>query len=332
MSAFIVDAGSVRETELVSEPGAAASLRVVRRELVARDVMSLTFADPWGRRLPSWTPGSHVDVILPNGMTRQYSLCGDRWDPYHYTVSILRQPNGRGGSEWLHTHISEGDVLEYGGPRNHFHMVPAESYLFIAGGIGITPLLPMIDQAVRGGKSWRLLYGGRNRESMAFRERLERHTEQVHIAPEDESGRLDLGHWISQIAPGTKVYACGPAGMLQAAEAASVQCPSYTLHTEKFEASAHASTQNRPFVVRLRRSGLEFDVQPGTSILDALSGAGTGILSSCRQGVCGTCEVPVLEGVPDHRDSVLDEADRQAGDCLIACVSRAKTDYITLDL
>jgi ferredoxin-NADP reductase len=315
---------------LVAEPKS--TLRVETRQQVAHDVMSLTFVDPQGRRLPPWTPGSHLDLILPTGMTRQYSLCGDRWDPYRYTVSLLRQPDGRGGSEWLHSNIREGDVLEYGGPRNQFHLHPSDNLLFIAGGIGITPLIPMIDQAIRTGTPWRLLYGGRTRQSMAFRERLERHSEQVHISPKDETGRLDLDSWISELDPGTKVYCCGPPGLMEAVEVACRNCPPHTLHTERFTAATQTSIQNRAFVVKLQRSGLELDVPPGTSVLDALSASGTGILSSCRQGICGTCEVPVLDGIPDHRDSVLVESDRQAGDCLIACVSRAHTNYLTLDL
>ncbi|WP_254923126.1 PDR/VanB family oxidoreductase [Rhodococcus sp. OK302] len=324
--------GGGAETMSPNGFGQAAALRVEAREQVAENIISLTLADPSGNRLPPWTPGSHIDLILPNGMARQYSLCGNRWDTYHYRIAVLREPNGRGGSEWIHANVDEGDILGYGGPRNHFPMVPAEQYVFIAGGIGITPLISMIEQAVRTGRSWRLLFGGRSRQSMAFLEELERYTEHVHIAPQDEVGLLDLDDWIPGLDPGTKVYCCGPTGLLDVVESACRKCPPYTLHTERFEAPAHESSQDRSFILKLQRSGIELEVEPGTSTLDALSGAGIGIISSCRQGTCGTCEVPVVDGIPDHRDSVLDEVDRQAGDCMIACVSRAHTPQLTLDL
>lgn len=319
-------------TVLRKEPAPAAALRVETRERVAHNVMTLTLTDPSGRRLPPWTPGSHIDLILPNGMSRQYSLCGDRWNTYQYRIAILDEPNGRGASHWLHTNVQEGDLLGYGGPRNHFPMVPAESYLFIAGGIGITPLIPMIDQAARTGRPWKLLYGGRTRHSMAFRAELESHGDPVHIAPQDEVGLPDLANWINDLEPNTKVYCCGPAGLLQAVESACRQCLPDALHTERFEAPTRDSSQDRAFTLKLLRSRREIEVGAGMSALDALSEAGIGILSSCRQGVCGTCEVPVVDGIPDHRDSVLDETDRQAGDCIITCVSRAHTDHLALDL
>nr|WP_228003265.1 PDR/VanB family oxidoreductase [Nocardia australiensis] len=308
------------------------ALRVESREQVSADVVSLTLADPLGQRLPPWTPGSHIDLILPNGMSRQYSLCGNRWDTYRYRVAVLNEPDGRGGSRWIHENLREGEVLGYGGPRNHFPLVPADRYLFIAGGIGITPIIPMIEQAVRTETPWRLVYGGRNRQSMAFLDDLERHGERVHFAPQDEVGLLDLDAALADVEPGTKVYCCGPAGLLEAVEAACRHLPPYALHTERFTASAAESSQDRPFTLSLLRSGTDIGVPPGVSALDALANAGIGILSSCRQGTCGTCEVTVVDGVPDHRDSVLSEVDRQAGDCMISCVSRAQTERLVLDL
>ncbi|RDI16948.1 ferredoxin-NADP reductase [Rhodococcus sp. AG1013] len=328
-TADVSSAGS--SASLLTGPTLAA-LRVESREEVSADVVSLTLADPLGRRLTPWTPGSHIDLILPNGMSRQYSLCGNRWDTYRYRIAVLNEPDGRGGSRWIHENVREGDVLGYGGPRNHFPLVPADRYLFIAGGIGITPMIPMIDQAERTDRPWRLVYGGRSRQSMAFFDDLERLGDHVHFAPQDEVGLLDLDAILADEGPGTKVYCCGPAGLLEAVEAACRHLPPYTLHTERFTASAAESSQDRPFTLRLTRSGTDIDVPPGVSALDALAGAGIGILSSCRQGTCGTCEVTVVDGVPDHRDSVLSEVDRQAGDCMISCVSRAQTERLVLDL
>lgn len=323
--------GAGESASLLTGPMLAA-LRVESREQVSADVVSLTLADPLGQRLPPWTPGSHIDLILPNGMSRQYSLCGNRWDTYRYRVAVLNEPDGRGGSRWIHENVREGDVLGFGGPRNHFPLDPADRYLFIAGGIGITPMIPMIEQAVRTERPWRLLYGGRSRQSMAFLDDLERFGEHVHIAPQDEFGHLDLDAALADVGPGTRVYCCGPAGLLEAVEAACRHMPPYTLHTERFTASAAESSQDRPFTLRLLRSGTDIDVPPGVSALDALADAGIGIVSSCRQGTCGTCEVTVVDGMPDHRDSVLSEVDRQAGDCMISCVSRARTERLILDL
>ncbi|CAM3177983.1 PDR/VanB family oxidoreductase [Prescottella defluvii] len=310
----------------------ATKLRVAARTQVAEDVISLTLVDPAGGRLPTWTPGSHIDLVLPTGVTRQYSLCGDRWDPYAYRVAVLRERQGRGGSEWLHANVREGGILGFSGPRNHFPLWPAEQYLFIAGGIGITPMLPMIEHAERTGRPWRLLYGGRRRASMAFVDELEQYVDRVHIAPQDEVGLLDLAGAIASVSAGTKVYSCGPAALLDALESACRQCPPHTLHTERFEALAQGSATNREFTARLERSGRDIHVAADTALLHSLNDAGIAIVSSCLQGTCGTCEVAVLEGTPDHRDSVLGQEDRRIGDCMMACVSRAYSDRITLDL
>ncbi|TQM11547.1 PDR/VanB family oxidoreductase [Pseudonocardia kunmingensis] len=315
-----------------ADPASASALRVVRREQVAEDVLALTLADPAGNRLAPWTPGSHLDLILPDGVVRQYSLCGDRWDGHRYRIAVLREPHSRGGSEWIHAELREGDVLAHGGPRNNFPMVPADRYAFIAGGIGITPLLPMIQQAVRTGREWRLLYGGRRRPSMAFLDELERLGGRVDVAPQDEVGLLDVAGWLGAPDPATRVYCCGPAGLLDAAAAACAGWPPYTLRTERFVAASQDRAVDQSFAVTLSRSGRRLEVRPGQSILDVLATAGIGILSSCRQGTCGTCEVAVVAGTPDHRDSVLTDADRAAGDCMLVCVSRARTDHISLDL
>lgn len=310
----------------------ATTLRVESRERVSSEVVALTLADPQGNRVPPWTPGSHLDLLLPNGLSRQYSLCGDRWDTYRYRIAVLNERTGRGGSRWIHENVREGDLLGYGGPRNHFPLCPADRYIFIAGGIGITPLLPMIDQAERMGLPWSLLYGGRNRGSMAFLDDIEKYGEKVTVAPQDETGILDLDAILDTWSGGTKVYCCGPAGLLSAVESVCRQLPPFTLHTETFTATAANTSQDHAFTLKLRRSGLEIDVAAGVSTLDALVAAGIGVISSCRQGTCGTCEVAVLDGAPDHRDSVLSQADRDSGDCMIPCVSRAHSAFLTLDL
>src|SRR4051794_9946228 len=168
------------------------TLRVTAKEVQADGVLTLELAAPSGGRLRDWTPGAHIDLVLPNGITRQYSLCGDRFDPYRYRIGVLREPAGRGGSAYVHENLNVGDLVGLGGPRNNFPPVPAGRYRFVAGGIGITPLLPMIEQAEAIGAEWRLLYGGRTRGSMAFLDELARYGDRVIVRPQDEYGLLDL--------------------------------------------------------------------------------------------------------------------------------------------
>ncbi|MGY0064278.1 PDR/VanB family oxidoreductase [Streptomyces sp. LZ34] len=312
----------------------AATLTVTAKERAAEGVVSLTLEHPDGARLPDWTPGSHIDLVLPDGATRQYSLCGDRWDAHTYRIAVLREPGGRGGSASVHDRLSPGDRVGVGGPRNHFPLVPSEKYLFIAGGIGITPLLPMVRQAELLGVDWQLLYGGRTRASMAFREELTAaYGDRVHIVPQDELGLLDLAAWLDTPRPDTKVYCCGPAPLLTAVGAACAAWPPYALRVERFTAAAQtAPVREAPFEVELRRTGRTVAVTPDISVLEAVRRAGAEVLSSCEQGTCGTCLTPVLEGQPDHRDSVLTDHERAANDCMFLCVSRSCGDRLVLDL
>jgi ferredoxin-NADP reductase len=309
------------------------TLEVIAKAPEADGVVSVTLARPDRGRLPDWTPGAHIDLVLPAGMTRQYSLCGDRWDAHTYRVGVLRERDGSGGSAYVHDVLAAGDVVGVGGPRNHFPLVPSPSYLFVAGGIGITPLLPMIHQADLLDADWRLLYGGRTRGSIAFREELAAYGERVRIVPEDEHGLLDLATFLGDPRPGVKVYCCGPAPLLAAMERACAAWPAHTLHLERFVAQEQgAPARSGPFEVELARSGVVVDVEPGVSVLDAVRTAGVDVLSSCRQGTCGTCETTVIAGRPDHRDSILADHERAAGDCMFPCVSRSCDDRLVLDL
>ncbi|MGW4586938.1 PDR/VanB family oxidoreductase [Amycolatopsis thermoflava] len=308
------------------------TLEVTAREARAEGVVALTLSRPDGGRLPDWTPGAHIDLVLPNGLTRQYSLCGDRWDAHSYRIGVLREPAGRGGSAYVHDRLRPGDRVGIGGPRNNFPLVPSGRYLFVAGGIGITPLLPMIHQADLLGADWTLLYGGRRRASMAFTDELAADGDRVHLVPEDEHGLLDLASWLGTPRPGTKVYCCGPAPLLAAVESACRDWPPFSLHVERFTAREQAPARDEPFEVELRRTGATVTVTPGISVLEAVRGAGVDVLSSCRQGTCGTCETGVLAGVPDHRDSILADHERAAGEVMFVCVSRSCTDRLVLDL
>ncbi|GER22837.1 ferredoxin [Zafaria cholistanensis] len=308
-------------------------LAVTAKTRAADGVVALTLAHPQGRRLPDWTPGAHIDVVLPSGITRQYSLCGDRWDACSYRIAVLHEPRGRGGSAYVHDELTEGSIVALGGPRNNFPLAPSDKYLFIAGGIGITPLLPMIRQADLLGAEWKLLYLGRSRNTMAFLGELATYGDRVAVMPKDESGPRRLGELIGDPQADTKVYACGPQRLLAAVERHCRDWPAGLLRVEHFAAKDQgAPARSTPFEVELAQAGLRVTVHPDQSILDALQNAGVNVLNSCREGTCGTCEVSVLQGDPDHRDSILGDADRAAGRCMFPCVSRSRGDRLVLDL
>ena len=311
-----------------------ATLRVTAKDLRADGVLTLELAAPAGGRLRDWTPGSHIDLVLPNGLTRQYSLCGDRWDPFTYRVGVLLELESRGGSSYVHDELRVGDLVGVGGPRNNFPLVPAEEYLFVAGGIGITPILPMVHQAEMLGADWRLLYGGRRRVSMAFLDELAPYGDRVQVVPRDELGlRHHLPGFLGGPRPGVAIYACGPAALLAGMETACAGWPAHTLRIERFVADELGGpVRTSAFEVELARTGTTVTVTPSTTVLEAVGAAGVDVLSSCRQGICGTCETTVLEGVPDHRDALLDDDERLANDCMFICVSRARSDRLVLDL
>ncbi|MFD6061225.1 SRPBCC family protein [Rhodococcus wratislaviensis] len=309
-----------------------ADLRVDAVTTEAEGVVSLTLAPTAGTTLPSWRPGAHVDLCLTDELTRQYSLCGDPDTPDRWTVAVLDAPASRGGSAYVHHRIAAGDTVRVRGPRNHFTLPDAAAYLFVAGGIGITPILPMVDEAERNGRSWRLLYGGRSLSSMAFLDRLEQHGDKVKVQPQDTHGLLDLGGFLATAAPGTAVMACGPTPLLDALHAVRETHDRISLHTERFTAPAQSNLVDTEFDIVLARTGLTLRVAENQSILDTVRDHGVQVLSSCREGLCGTCETPVLDGEPDHRDSVLTEDERGRGDTIMICVSRCTSDRLILDL
>jgi cytochrome P450/ferredoxin-NADP reductase len=310
-----------------------AEVRVESKALVADGVLALSLREADGHPLPRWEPGAHVDLILDEAATRQYSLCGDPNNHHVWRLGILRDPAGSGGSLYVHDQLQVGDTVRVRGPRNNFQLVPSPRYLFIAGGIGITPILPMIAAAEAAGAEWELAYGGRRRASMAFLDELAVHGDKVSIRPQEETGLLDLDALLGQPRPETKVYCCGPEPLLAAVEQRCSGWPKGSLHVERFVAKPlTAPVLSGAFEVYLEQSELTLTVPPDKSILSVIEDAGVGVLSSCAEGTCGTCETPVLEGIPDHRDSVLDEEEKQANDCMMICVSRACTARLVLDL
>ncbi|OBC04632.1 ferredoxin [Mycobacterium sp. 852013-50091_SCH5140682] len=311
-----------------------ADLVVTDFHVAADDVVALTLAAPDGSALPPWTPGAHVDLVLGADLVRQYSLCSSPGDRSAWRLGILRTPDSRGGSKAVHSDLHNGATVRVRGPRNHFPLVAAGSYLFIAGGIGITPMLPMIAEADAAGADWHLLYGGRTRASMAFVDELAPYADHVTLVPQDESGILDLDAALREPREGTLVYACGPTGLLDAVEQRCATWPSGSLHLERFTAKepAAGSAGNTEFELMLQRSGMTLTVPPDKSVFEVCKAAGVGVVGSCLEGICGTCETEVVDGDVDHRDSILNDEEREANEYMMICVSRCRSARLTLDL
>lgn len=308
---------------------------VERREALADGVVGLTLRRPDGALMPRWEAGAHIDLVLGNGLVRQYSLCGSPPDLEALQVAVLREPASRGGSSYVHDELTEGADVRIRGPRNSFALVDSPRYLFIAGGIGITPIVPMLEAATTHGAQWRLVYGGRTRGSMAFRMELAQRygDDRVTVCPQDEVGLLDLAGLLGEPVPDTAIYCCGPEPLLAAVEAASVHWRSGTLHVERFAPRPDADAGERTaFEVELAQTGQTVTVGPDQSILDAVEAAGVFVPSSCQEGTCGTCETAVLEGIPDHRDCVLSDEERELNDTMMICVSRCHGPRLVLDL
>lgn len=309
-------------------------LVVTAKEQVADGVVRLTLENPDGGALPAWSPGAHTDLRFGDGLVRQYSLCGDPADRHRWKVAVLREPESRGGSKFVHDHLCVGDAVRALGPRNHFALNDSKRYLFIAGGIGITPVLPMVAAVEASGAHWRLVYGGRSRASMAFVEDLaDRYGDKVEIRPQDEAGLLPLQELLAEPDPDTLVYCCGPEPLLLAVEEECRRWPHGALHIERFSPKAIGEpVLHESFEVELATSGLVLTVPPDKSILEVVEEAGVRVLSSCQEGTCGTCETTVVDGEPEHRDSLLTEDEKAANDTMFICVSRSCSKRLVLEL
>lgn len=310
-----------------------ARVRVDRKETIAEGVVNLVLREASGAALPAWAPGAHIDLVIDSVPTRQYSLCGDPADLSQYRLGILREAAGGGGSRYVHDVLKEGDEVEIQGPRNHFRFVPAPRYVFVAGGIGITPILPMIAAADAAGADWQLVYGGRRRSSMAYLDELAGYGQRVSIRPQDETGLLELDEILAAPEEDRPVYACGPEPLLAAIETHMASWPHGMLHLERFAAKPLSEPERSgAFEIMLAQSGRTLVVPPGRSILSIVEEAGVPVISSCAHGTCGTCETRVLEGIPDHRDSVLSPEERAVNDSMMICISRAVSERLVLDL
>jgi ferredoxin-NADP reductase len=310
---------------------------VVRCKQEAADgvvILGLCRAD--GAPMPAWEPGAHTDLHLgvDGRLVRQYSLCGQPADRHSWCVAVLREPDGRGGSRFAHDDLAVGASIRARGPRNHFPFRPAMRYVFIGGGIGITPLIPMIAAAHATGADWSLTYGGRSRETMAFADGLlESYGHRVSVWPQNTHGLLNLEELLSTPEDGTHIYCCGPEALLNAVESMCAGWPSGALHLERFapkEVGARAITG--PFEVEVLSTGHVLTVVPEKTVLEVLQHDGIFVDSSCEEGTCGSCEIGVMDGVIDHRDSVLTQEERDEGKLMMACVSRAACPRLVLDL
>ncbi|PZQ10397.1 MAG: oxidoreductase [Ancylobacter novellus] len=311
-------------------------LRVESLRREAEGVISIELDDVEGRDLPGWEPGANLQIRLPSGLIRQYSLYDSGRGGRGYRIAVKDVEGGRGGSKEVHRGLRVGDIVQAKAPTNAFRLSEAEDYLFLAGGIGITPILPMV-RSMNGSDSWRLVYFGKSRHSMGLlREVEELPAENVLLAPKDVAGRVDLQRLVSEAKPGTRIFACGPAPVLDELERSVAARDDVFLHLERFSAPASAkpqsSAEDQAFEVELQKSGKVLNIPPGSSILDEVLKVNPDAAYSCAEGFCGTCEVRVLAGEVDHRDSLLTEEEQKQNKTMMICVSRAAGSKLVLDL
>ena len=308
-------------------------LRIKSASWEAPDILSYELRPMDGGDVPAFTAGAHIDLTLPNGLVRSYSLVNPQSERHRYVIAVQKDRASRGGSKWLHENLHVGDVLAVNGPRNNFVLDDsAQNSVFIAGGIGITPILSMIERLSTVGRDWQLFYCSRTREGTPFLESLEKES-RVHLNFDKEPGgkMLDIAAVVSAAPPDSHLYCCGPVPMLAAFEEATRKLPRERVHVEYFAAKDPPAVEGG-FKVILAKSGRELVVMPGKTILDTLRDSGIEVPHSCTEGVCGTCETKVLEGIPDHRDVTLTEAERASNKTMMICCSGAKSEKLVLDL
>ncbi len=338
INSYMGAVGMLRRREISGpDVGRSRPMVVQERRVEANDenVVSLILAAPDGGELEPWRAGAHLDIELPSGRKRQYSLCGDPADSRVYRIAVRRIPDGAGGSIEIHDELSVGSEVVITGPRNAFPFAmpgfgsTAKRLHFVAGGIGITPILPMIRLAHRLGVDWTMVYSGRSRESLPFLTELAEFGDRVTIRTDDSDGLPDSVALLPGVTETTAVYCCGPMPMIDVIRESLRDAPGIEFHFERF--SAPPVVDGNPFEVELARSGAVISVPADRSALDAIADVKPGVAYSCRQGFCGTCHVKVLSGTPDHREVTLTDDEHENGDMLI-CVSRADGGRLVLDI
>lgn len=313
-------------------------VKVLRRKQEALDIASFELARPDGSALPAFSAGSHIDVQVPGGLTRQYSLCNDAAENHRYRIAVLRDANSRGGSAAMHEALKEGDTLLISEPRNHFPLVHAQRTLLFAGGIGVTPLLAMAQRLATSGADFTLHYSTRSAERTAFRDEIgaSAYADRVrfHFDDGEAAQKLDLAAELGAPQPGTHLYVCGPTGFIDfvVKTAQGLGWPQEQVHLEYFGAAPQDTTGDRAFQVKIASSGAVYDIPADQTVVHALQEHGIEILTSCEQGVCGTCITRVLQGECDHRDLYFTDEEKAANDQFTPCCSRAKSPLLVLDL
>lgn len=312
-------------------------VRISRKFAAATDIFAFELVHPGGASLPAFSAGAHIDVTLPNGLVRQYSLCNDPLDTHRYVIAVLRDANSRGGSIAMHA-LEVGGLLEISEPKNHFRLHDeARHSLLLAGGIGVTPIMSMAETLSRAGASFEMHYCTRSAARTAFRDRLAdaRFAQSVHLYFDDaqDGGRLQLDALLARASRDTHLYVCGPSGFIAAAMEAAKAAgwDDANVHREFF-AAAPAQGGAGAFQVKLSSTGRVIDVAPDVTVIAALAQAGVEVPTSCEQGVCGTCLTRVLSGEPDHRDVYLLDEEKSANDRFLPCCSRSKSPMLVLDL
>lgn len=332
------------DTVLVKAPESGPTTAAKRLEVqvrsikrLAEDILGFELVAAQGGALPSFTAGAHIDVQLPGGLTRQYSLYNDPSETHRYCIAVLREVSSRGGSIAMHEQVKVGARLEISPPRNHFPLAEAASrHVFLAGGIGITPILAMLRAVQARRQPFHLYYCTRSPERTAFLDELGLPVEEGHVTIHQDGGdprrALDLPQVLREHVPGTHLYACGPGGFLDAVQRAAAHWPAASRHSERFSAPAPvaAAEPETAFEICLASSGRRFTVQPGETVVDVLQDNGIDVDVSCREGYCGTCMTRYLQGQPIHRDSVLDDEDRE--EFVMICCCRAQGAPLVLDL
>jgi vanillate O-demethylase ferredoxin subunit len=312
-------------------------VKVLRKSQEAMDICSFELVHADDGLLPAFDAGSHIDVHLPGGIVRQYSLCNDPVERHRYRITVLRDSQSRGGSTTIHEQVHEGDELQISEPRNHFPLVQARKTLLLAGGIGITPLLCMAQRLHAMGADFTLHYCTRSRDRTAFFSEISRapFRGEVHFHHDDgpSDQRLDLGRALSHDA-GTHLYVCGPAGFIDWILKAAAACgwQPGQIHREYFGAVPRDTSSDTPFEVKIASTGSTYFIPAGKTVAQALRDCGVEVLTSCEQGVCGTCLTRILQGVPDHRDKYLTSEEQALNDQFLPCCSRAKSPSLVLDL
>lgn len=306
------------------------TLRLADAARVSRDVMRYVFESPVPAPLPAFTAGAHIDLHLPNGMMRQYSLLNPSWERHRYVIAVKRESQGRGGSVFMHENLKVGVQLKVGLPRNLFPLeTSASDSVLVAGGIGLTPFLSMIAELQSLGRRWKLHYAARGPEQLDLLGEWADHPWVTKYVP-GVTQALALPEVMDKTPADAHVYCCGPDSMVSEFERLCAERRPHTVHVERFAAARFDAS--RAFVVVLSRSGKRLKVEAGKTILETLREAGVEVSASCGQGICGACETAVLAGTPEHRDSLLTTQEQAAGRSMMICCSGSQTEELVLDL